>query len=65
MTHTLDTVNKDQQTAYMENKTISDNLRLINLSLREVELTCQPIYIIALDAKKHLIRFAMVLYIKF
>ena len=63
MTHTLDTVNKDQQTAYMENKTISDNLRLINLSLREVELICQPIY--ALDAKKHLIRFAMVLYIKF
>ena len=39
MTHTLDTVNKDQQNAYMENKTISDNLRLINLSLREVELT--------------------------
>ena len=63
MTHTLDTVNKDQQTAYMENKTISDNLRLINLSLREVELICQPIY--DLDAKKHLIWFAMVLYIKF
>ena len=30
----------------------SDNLRIINLSLREAELTGQPVYIVALDAKK-------------
>ena len=51
-THTLDTTIKEHQTAYMENRTISDNLHLINLAIREAKLTCQPIYIIALDAKK-------------
>ena len=33
-------------------KYISDNLRLINLAIRQAERTCEPIYIIALDAKK-------------
>ena len=32
--------------------TISDNLRIINLSLREAESTNQPVYVVALDAKK-------------
>ena len=52
MTKTLDDVIKNHQSAYMENRTISDNLRIINLSLREAELTGQPVYIVALDAKK-------------
>ena len=52
MIKSLHNVIKDHQSAYMENRTISDNLRIINLSLREAELTRQPIYIIALDAKK-------------
>ena len=49
---TLDTTIKEHQTAYMENRTISDNLRLINLAIRQAERTHEPIYIIALDAKK-------------
>ena len=52
MTKTLDEVIKDHQSYYMENRTISDNLRIINLSLREAESTGQPVYVVALDAKK-------------
>ena len=65
MIKSLDNVIKDHQSAYMENRTISDNLRIINLSLREAELTRQPIYIIALDAKKPLTLFDTLLYIKY
>ena len=52
MISTLDTTIKEHQTAYMENRTISDNSCLINLSIRHAEKTQRPIYIIALDAKK-------------
>ena len=52
MTTTLDDVISNNQTAYMEHRSISDNLRLINLALRESESQNKNISIVALDAKK-------------
>ena len=52
MTSMLDDVISNNQTAYMEHRSISDNLRVINLALRESELQNKNISIVALDAKK-------------
>lgn len=64
MTIALDDTIKTHQTAYMENRSISDNLRLINIALRDAECNKENISIIALDAKKHLIQFDMNSYIR-
>jgi len=52
LTETLEEVISAHQTAYMTNRTISDNLRIINFACTQAHNTQNPLYLISLDAKK-------------